>query len=140
MTCARPSSPSRAPRELEPRTASKPKSSQDARDQLAVEALADEDHGAGVAEVDRAGQDALVPEAEDLGACTSSPRRRGVTPSSAMTSKRQVRPSEPEQRPDHARNDGQHKALDEGESGLVFGGHSSILAELAELAVLAVNG
>ncbi len=39
---------------------------ENAGDQFAVEALADEDDGAGVAEVDRAGQHALVPEAEDI--------------------------------------------------------------------------
>jgi hypothetical protein len=32
-----------------------------------------------------------------------------------------------QQRPDKARGDGQHEALDEGESGMSFGGHTIIL-------------
>src|ERR1700677_842259 len=43
-----------------------------ARDQFAVEALADDDRGAGAAEIKRTGQDALVPEAKNLGACSSA--------------------------------------------------------------------
>jgi hypothetical protein len=44
---------------------------------------------------------------------------------------------EAEERPDNARNDGQHNALDKSKSGLVFGGHSSdfsdTVAVLAEM-------
>ena len=65
---------------------------EDAGDQLAVKALADENDGAGAAEVDRAGQHALMPEAEDLRAGDFTPEGTGATPSSAITSKRQVRP------------------------------------------------
>ena len=118
MTCFSPSRPSRAPRELEPRTASEAEQLEDARDQFAVEAVADENGGVGAAEVDRARQHALVPEAVDLRARAFA-EESGVTPSSAITSKRQVRPMSREQRPHQTRNHGQHEALGEGESAVL---------------------
>src|ERR1700722_11638487 len=47
-----------------------------ARDQFAVEALADDDGCAGATEIKRAGQDALVPEAKDFGSCSSAEGER----------------------------------------------------------------
>ena len=63
-----------------------------ARDQLAVKALADEDHGEGVAEIDSAGQNALMPEAEDfaLRARAEGKRRYAFF---GDDSKRHVRPT-----------------------------------------------
>jgi len=83
MTDLSPSNPSRAPRELEPRTARKVNRLRMRVIKFAVEALADEDGGAGTAVVDGARQHALVPEAEDArpwrqrrrGAASRLPRR-----------------------------------------------------------------
>jgi hypothetical protein len=47
--------------------------------------------------------------------------------------------AEPDQSRDHAWDDGQDQALEEGETGAGSGGHVLILAEIAELAELALN-
>ena len=93
-----------------------------ARDQLAVEAAAHDDGGVGAAEVERAGEHALVPEAEDFRArAFAEGKRRGAVlgddfeaPSAA---------DEPEQCPHQAWRHGQNEALAEGEPGAGFGGH-----------------
>ena len=95
-----------------------------ARDELAVEALADDDGRAGAAEVKRAGQNTLMPEAEDLGGCSGAAGKRRCAffgdgfkaPSAA---------NEREQRPDETRNNGQQDALAEGKLLAGCVGHSS---------------
>ena len=89
---------------------------EDARDQFAVEALADEDGGVGAAEVEGAGKHALVPEAEDLRArAFAEGKRRDALLGDDF--KAPGAAHEPEQRPNQARNHGQHEALAEGEPG-----------------------
>ena len=95
---------------------------ENAGNQLAVEALADEDHGAGVAEVDRAGQYALVPEAVDVGRGLLA-RDGGGDAFRGEDLETPGKAGEPDQRRDDARDDGQDQALDEGEAGMGFGGH-----------------
>ena len=83
-----------------------------ARDELAVEALADDDGCAAAAEVERAGQNTLMPEAKNFsGRSGAEGKRRGAffgdgfkTPGSA---------DDREQHPDEARNNGQHDSLTE---------------------------
>ena len=83
-----------------------------ASDELAVEALADDDRRAGAAEVKRAGQNTLVPEAEDFSRCSGAEgKRRGSffgdgfeAPGSA---------DDREQRANEARNYSQRDALTE---------------------------
>ena len=79
-----------------------------ARDELAIEALADDDGCAGASEIKRAGQNALVPEAEDLGACALAEGKWGgaqfgdCLEAPGAADKR-------EQRPNEARDNGQNE-------------------------------
>ncbi len=94
----------------------KAEQAENARNQFAVEALADENGGAGAAVIDGAGQHALMPETENLEPRAQPVEKRG----NALFGNHFKAPGEADkrkQRPHHARNHGQHKALGEGESG-----------------------
>src|SRR5580692_11515455 len=81
-----------------------------ARDQFAVEALADDDGCAGATEIKCAGQNALVPEAEDFCACASAKGKRcGAKFGNGF--KAPGATDEREQSPDEARDHGQDDPL-----------------------------
>jgi hypothetical protein len=96
---------------------------ENAGDEFAVEAAADEDNGARAAEVNGAGEDALVPETVNLGAGFLTEYDGG----DAFFSDDAKAPGEtenPEQRPHNARNNGQDESLGEGKAWTGAGGHS----------------
>lgn len=93
-----------------------------AGDKLAVEALADDDGCACSAEVESAGKDTLVPEAEDFGGGSGAEGKRccslfgdGFKAPGAADDRKH--------RPDEAGNDGQGDALPKGELLAGGGGH-----------------
>ncbi len=103
-----------------------------AGDQFAVEALADDDGGAGAAEVKRAGQDALVPEAEDLGAgAFAEGKRRGAFFGDGLEAPGAA--DDREQRPDQARNHGQTRRCRKVNSSLAAVVTASILRRRQEV-------
>src|SRR6185437_8498721 len=99
---------------------------QDACDQLAVKAAADEDDGVSSAEIEGAGQDALVPEAVNLapGFLAESDRRYAFLGDHLIAPRKA---DDPEQHPNDARHDGQNHALRQRESGVLLFGHSLVL-------------
>ena len=92
--------------------------------ELAVEALADQDHSAGPAKIKCAGKNALMPKAVDLrSGLFSLSYRDHAGFAGHVEAPRSA--NHAEQSPHNARNDGQHDALTNGEFGARFGSHSS---------------
>ena len=97
-------------------------SQQSPRDEFAVKAAADENDGVRVAEVKRAGQHALMPEAVDFSAgFLSVDNGRDAVFRDHFEAPRKAH--EPQKRPDHAGNNGQNNALAKAESWAGVGGH-----------------
>ena len=88
-----PSNPSRARSRAGAAHRAEAEQSQGSRDQLAVKAAADEDDGVGAAVIERAWEARIGARSSRFRPPAFSPKRTGTTPSSAITSKRQVNPT-----------------------------------------------